>query len=83
MADEKVTYLTRQSDVWWISIMVTFMTLCIVFIAVCLCWERLCAKIVIDALGYGAKQVATRTFRDFEPYEPAGLPSSDRPPSRR
>ena len=59
MADEEVTYLTKQSDVWVISFAATLVVLFVVFVAVCLCWDRLCAKIAIDALQYGFKQIDT------------------------
>ena len=59
MADEEVTYQTKQSDVWIISFTATLVVLFVVFVAVCLFWEELCAKIAIDALQYGFKQIAT------------------------
>jgi len=46
-----------RAEVWIIAFAVTLSVWLVTLVAVALCWDRLCAKITINALEYGAKQV--------------------------
>jgi len=47
----------KQSDVWVIVFAAIFMTLVVLVIATAIFWDQICARIMINALEYGAKQL--------------------------
>jgi len=56
VADEEVTYQTKESDVWLISFAVTFMVIVTVTILICAFWDGICTRIVITGIENGLKQ---------------------------
>ena len=57
----------ERSEVWTIAIVVPLFVLLVQVFVVAVCWDRLCAKIVLNALEYGTEQVVSRTVFDTPP----------------
>jgi len=57
----------ERSEVWTIAIVVTLSLLLAEVTVIAIFWDRLCAKIAINALEYGAKQAVAPKYRPSIP----------------
>lgn len=62
MENDEVTSKIGRSEVWTITIVVTLFALLVVFVVIATFWDQLCAKIMIDGLTQGAKQLTAPQY---------------------
>ena len=62
MENNEVTSKIERYEVWTIAIGVTLFTLLVVFVVIATFWDQLCAKIMINALTQGAKQLTAPQY---------------------